>query len=153
MSINSIADPLCLNFLVWFAEMLSYFSIKANKRKVRKYLKYVKEFLLRFGLANGKYLSIFVVVFARNVKVSHFLHVINFRERAHGKIHQCKVVRNKGESTRGFFHHNSKTKFIVPSSAQQQKQKDYCPFFSVAFVFGMGSYTLVKGADDNNRCY
>ena len=33
-----------LNFIAYFAEMSSYFSMKPNKRKIRKCLKYVKEF-------------------------------------------------------------------------------------------------------------
>ena len=51
---------LCLNFLVYFAGMSSYFSMKTNKRKVRKCFKCVKEFSRRFELANGKYFSIFL---------------------------------------------------------------------------------------------
>ena len=74
--------------------MSSYFSMKTNKRKVTKSLNCVKEFLRRFDLANGKYLSIFLGAFARIVKVSHFAQVINFRERAHGKIHSRKVDKN-----------------------------------------------------------
>ena len=47
--------------------------------KIRKWLKCVKEFSYRFDLANGKYLSIFLRVFARIVKDQHFAQVINFR--------------------------------------------------------------------------
>ena len=85
LSINLTADSLSLNFLVYFDRMSSYFSMKTNKRKVRKCLNCVKEFSGRFDLANGKYSSIFLGVFARIVKVTHFRQVINFRERAHGK--------------------------------------------------------------------
>ena len=59
LSVNSIADSLGLNFLVYFAEMSSYFSMKTNKRQVRKWLKCEKGFLPRFDLANRKYLSTF----------------------------------------------------------------------------------------------
>ena len=52
--------------------MSRYFSTKTNKRKVRKCLKCVKEYSHRFDLANGKYLSIFLGVFAKIGKVTHF---------------------------------------------------------------------------------
>ena len=42
LSVNSIADSLSLNFLVYFAKMPSYFLMKTNKRKVRKCLKCLK---------------------------------------------------------------------------------------------------------------
>ena len=51
--------------------------MKTNKRKVRNCLKYAKRFLRRLDLANGKYLSIFLGVFARIVKVTHFAQVIS----------------------------------------------------------------------------
>ena len=73
--------------------------MKTNERKVRKCLKCVKEFLRRFDLANEKYLSIFQGVFARIVKVTHFAQVINFCERAHGKIHLRKIDKNNREFT------------------------------------------------------
>ena len=130
LSVNSIGDSLSLNFLIYFAKMSSYFSIKTKKRKVRKCLKCVKEFLHRFDFANGKYLSIFLGVFARIVRVTHFAQAINYCERAHGKIYPCKADKNNREFTFFcfvlFFQHNSKTKFIIPSSTQQQKQKVYC---------------------------
>ena len=91
LNVNSIADSLSLNVLVYFVEMSSYFSMKANKRKVWKCLKCVNEFSRRFDLANGKYLSIFLEVFARIVKITHFAQVINVHERAYGKIHLHKV--------------------------------------------------------------
>ena len=59
--------------------------MKTNKRKIRKCLKYVKEFWRRFDSANGKYFSIFIGAFARIVKVTHFAHVASFCERAHRK--------------------------------------------------------------------
>ena len=77
LSINLIADSLSLNFLVYFDRMSTYFSMKTNKRKVRKCLKYTKEFSRRFDMGNGKYLSIFLGVFARIAKVTHSAHVIN----------------------------------------------------------------------------
>ena len=137
LSANSIADSLCLNFLVYLAEISSYFPMKTNKRKVWK---------RRFDLANGKYLSLFLEVFARMVKVTHFAQVINFPERAQVKIHLRKVDKNNREYTFSlllfFFQHNRKTKFIAPSSKQQQKQKVCCPFFFAAFVFQMGSLPM-----------
>ena len=70
---------LYLNFLDYFAEMSSYFSMSTNKREVRKCLRCVKEFSHRFDLANGKYLSIFLGVFARIIKAKHFAkHFANF---------------------------------------------------------------------------
>ena len=62
LSISSIADLLSLNFLGYVAKITSYFSMKTNKRKVRKCLLCVNEFWNRFDLANGKYLSIFLRV-------------------------------------------------------------------------------------------
>ena len=44
LSIYSIADSLGLNLLGHFAEVLSYFSMKTNRRKVRKCIRCVKEF-------------------------------------------------------------------------------------------------------------
>ena len=82
-------------------------------------------------------------VFARIVKVTDVAQVINFREKAHGKIHPRKVDKNNRESMNlllffccffCFFQQNNKTKFIVPSLTQHQKQKVFCPFFFVAFV-------------------
>ena len=71
---------LCLDFLDYFAEMSSYFQMKTNKRTNKKWIRWVKEFFHRFDLANGKYLSIFLRVFARIVKATHFAQVINFRK-------------------------------------------------------------------------
>ena len=56
---------LSLTFLVCFAEMSSHFSIKTNKRKVRKCPKYMVEFSVRFDLANGKCLSNFLGIFCK----------------------------------------------------------------------------------------
>ena len=69
LSIDLTADSLSLNFLVYFDRMSSYFSMKTNKRKVRKCLKYTKEFSRRFDMGNGKYLSIFLGVFARKLHI------------------------------------------------------------------------------------
>ena len=41
LSVNSIADSLGLNLCGYFAEVLSYFSMKTNRRKVRKRLRCV----------------------------------------------------------------------------------------------------------------
>ena len=46
---------LCFNFLVYFEEMSSYYSMKAHKRNVRKCLKSVKEFLHRSDLVNRNF--------------------------------------------------------------------------------------------------
>ena len=147
LSVNSIADSLFLTFLIYFAEMWNYFLMKVNKRKSWKCLKCVKEYSRRFYLANWKFLSIFLGIFARIAKVAHFAQVINFRERAHRKTHPCKVDKNNRESAFlfafvFFFRRNSKTKFFVPSSTQQQKQKVSCPFFFVGFVSQMGSLPM-----------
>ena len=118
----------------------------------------MKEFSRRFDLANRKYLSIFLEVFARIVKVTHFIQVINFRERVHGKIHPRKVDKNNRESKFSssffffFFQRNRKTKFIVPFSTQQQKQKVCCPFLFVAFVFKWALYLCAcKGCRSDNK--
>ena len=109
----------------------------------------------RFDLANWKYLSIFLGVFARIVKVTHFAQVMNFRERIHGKTDSHNVDKNNRESTiflfRFFFQHRSKTKFIVASSTEQQKQNFYCPIFFVAFVFRMKKLFMKKEFHVKNR--
>ena len=133
LSVNSIADSLFLTFLIYFAEMWNYFLMKVNKRKSWKCLKCVKEYSRRFYLANWKFLSIFLGIFARIAKVAHFAQVINFRERARRKTHPCKVDKNSRESAFLFafvfffdatvkqsflslLQHNSKNKkFLVPS--------------------------------------
>ena len=87
------------------------------------------------------------------MKVTYFSQVINFRKRAHGKIHSRKVDKNNRESTfvffLFFFQHNSKTKFIATSSIQQQKQKIYSPLFfcSLCFSNGLFNHALANGAD------
>ena len=140
-SIQLLNVSLSRKFLVYFAEMSSYFSVKTSKRKVRKYLKCMKEFLRRFDLANGNYLSVFLGIFARIVKVTHFAQVAKFRERANRKMHPRKVGKNNREPT-FFCQQNSKTKFIVPFPTQQEKQKVYLPFLFVAFVFRIGSLPM-----------
>ena len=101
----------------------------------------MKEFLRRFDLANGNYLSVFLGIFARIVKVTHFAQVAKFRERANRKMHPRKVGKNNREPT-FFCQQNSKTKFIVPFPTQQEKQKVYLPFLFVAFVFRIGSLPM-----------
>ena len=66
--------------------MSSYFFMKRNKKKFKKCVNCVKEFLRRFDLANGKYLSIFLGVFARIVKVTHFAQVTNFHNNKYINI-------------------------------------------------------------------
>ena len=66
-------------------------------------LKWVKEYSRRSDLANEKYSSIFLGIFERIVKVTHFGQFINFCERAHGTTHPCKVDENNRKSTFFFF--------------------------------------------------
>ena len=100
LSVNSLVGSISFNLLVYFPEIsASHFSMKTNKRKITKCLKYLQEFSRRFVLANGKYLSIFLGIFARISEVTHFAQVINFRKRTHGKIHPRKVDKNNREST------------------------------------------------------
>ena len=118
--------------------------MKTNKRKVWK---------RRFDLANGKYLSLFLEVFARMVKVTHFAQVINFPKRAQVKIHLRKVDKNNREYT---------FSYVVVFFSTQQKNKVYCPFFkttaktksllpllfcSLCFSNGLFTHALAKGAD------
>ena len=70
---------------------------KKKQRKVKKCLKCMKEFWRRFDLADEKYLSIFLGVFARIVKVAHFAQIINFSKRARGKDSPSKVNRQLGK--------------------------------------------------------
>ena len=70
--------------------------MKTNKRKVRTCLKCVKEFLRRFDLENGKYLLIFLGVFAEIIKVAHFAQAINFRERTHGNCTRGQLNNEVG---------------------------------------------------------
>ena len=74
--------------------------MKTNKIKVRKYLNWVKEFPRRFDLANRKYLSIFLGVFVRIVKVTHFAQVINFRGKASGNTLPRRADKNNRESSK-----------------------------------------------------
>ena len=83
------------NFLVYFAEMSSYFLAKTNKGKVRRRLKCVKEFSHRSNLANGKYLSLFLGVFARIVKISHFSQVLSFQAIEQKKNFTWKIENKK----------------------------------------------------------
>ena len=80
--------------------------MKINKIKAMKCLKCVKEFSRRSDLVNGKYLSVFLGVFARIFKVTHFSKVINVCEQAHGKFHPRKVGKNNRESLFLFFFSN-----------------------------------------------
>ena len=59
-------------------------SMKSSKRKVRKYLKCVKEFSRRFNMANEKYLSIFLGGSAGG-------------SGRGGELHQIKRSRDKTE--------------------------------------------------------
>ena len=97
--------------------------MKTNIRKITKCFKRVKEFPGKFDLANWKYLSIFLRVFARIAKVAHFAQVMKFRERAHGKIDSRKVDKNNRESTVFLF------RFLFFIFLIQQQNKVYCPFF------------------------
>ena len=72
-------------------------------------------------MANGNFLSIFPGFFSRIVKVTHFFQVINFRKRAHGKIHPRKLDKNNRESTFVCF---------VSSFLTHHQNKVYCPFFN-----------------------
>ena len=56
MNINSIAEPFSLNFLVYFSEISSYFSMNKTKETLENALSAWRNFPRRFDLANGKYL-------------------------------------------------------------------------------------------------
>ena len=73
----------------------------------------MKELLCRFDLANGKYLSIFLGVFARIVKVTHFAQVINFRT-----IEQKRNFTWKIENERHGINFLYKTKEFPPNTLQ-----------------------------------
>ena len=128
----SLSLSLSINFLFTLPRCQVIFQWKQNKGKVRKCLKCVREFLRRFDLANGKYLSIFLGVFARITKVTHFAQVINFRERIYDKVHPSKVDKNREPMVFFvcffvcfffvFFQNNSKTKsYFVYSSFNKSK--------------------------------
>ena len=93
LSINSISYSLTLNFLFTLPRCQVIFQWNQKKGKVTKCLKCVKEFSCSFDLANEKYLSVFLGVFAKIVKVIYFAQVITFPESTHGKVHPCKVDR------------------------------------------------------------
>ena len=97
-------------------------------------------------------MSIFLGVFARIVKVTDFAQVINFRERAHGKILPRKIDKNNRESKLFLFcfvfnttakqsllslfqNNNKNKKFIAPS------------FCSFCFLNGLFTHALAKCAD------
>ena len=112
----------------------------------------MKEFSRRSDLTNETYLSVFLGVFARIVKVTDFAQVINFREWAHGKILPSKIDKNNRESKLFLFcfvfnttakqsllslfqNNNKDKKFIVPS------------FCSFCFLNGLFTHALAKCVD------
>ena len=147
LSANSIADSLCLNFLVYLAEISSYFPMKTNKRKVWK---------RRFDLANGKYLSLFLEVFARMVKVTHFAQVINFPERAQVKIHLRKVDKIT-ENIRFlccfFFFNTTEKQSLLPLLQNNSKNKKFvAPSFLQPLFFKWALYPCAcKGCRSDNK--
>ena len=73
--------------------------------------------------------------FARIVKVTHFAQVINFRERAHGKIHPRKVDKSNRESTFLLFFFNTTAKQSLLHLLQHNtKNKKVIVFLFVGFV-------------------
>ena len=98
---------------------------------------------------NGKYLSIFLGVIARIVKVTPFAQAINFRERAHRKIQPRKVDKNNKESTFFLFFFNITVKQSLLSLLQHNsKNKKFLSFFffSLCFSNGLFTHVLAKGA-------
>ena len=91
--------------------MSSNFSMKTKKRKVTKCLRSLKEFLHRFDSANEKYLSIFLTVFARIVKATHFAQVINSRE-FHVKNSKQKILHGLYK-TKSYMLLESVTQFVT----------------------------------------
>ena len=90
--VNSFAGSLIFNFLGYFAEISSYFSMKKNRTKVRKCIRCVKEFPHRFDLANGKYMSIFLRAFVKTVKDAHSAQVIPIFDEFHVKNWKQKIL-------------------------------------------------------------
>ena len=89
---------LCLNFLVYFAEVSSYFSMKTNKRKVRKCFNCMKEFLHKSDLANGKYLSILLGFFSKNCQGYTFCFTFTrdqLNNEGEGELREVKRGRDK----------------------------------------------------------
>ena len=70
-----------------------------------------------------------LAVFARIVKVTDFAQVINFREKAHGKIYPHKVNKYNRESM------NLILFFVFCFFSIKQQNKVYCPFFNFPFCF------------------
>ena len=133
--------------------MSSYFSMKTNKRKVKKRLQRMTKFSRRFDVVNGKFFSIFLGVFAGIFKVTHLAQVINFCEMAQGSIDQPKVDKNNRESTFFFvfvfFQHSSKTSFYCPFINTTAKTKSLLSFLlrNLCFSNGLFTHALAKGAD------
>ena len=69
-----------LTFLFTLPRCQVIFKMKTNKRKVRKCLNYVKKFPRRFDLTNGKYLSVFLGVFAGLSKFNILLRLSTFEQ-------------------------------------------------------------------------
>ena len=82
-----------LTFLFTLPRCQVIFQWKQRKEKLGNVWSTWRNFCVDLNLGNGKHLSVFLGVFARIVKVTHFSQVINFRERAHGKIHPRMVER------------------------------------------------------------
>ena len=105
--------------------------MKTNKRKVRKSLSCVKEFSRRFDLTNG----ISARGFARIVKVTDFAQFINFREKAHGKIHPRKVDKSNRESMNLLFFFNTTAKQSLLSLLQHNTKNK--KFFVLSFLYSL----------------
>ena len=86
--------------------------MKTNKRKVRKCLKCVKQSSRRFDLANGKYLSILLGLFARIVKITHLtldktVHEVKLNNEGGGEFNETK--RSEDKTKIGKEHETEKT--------------------------------------------
>ena len=68
--------------------------MKANKKKVRKYLKCVYEFSGRFDLANGKYLSIHITL----KRIYNWEYIFQLNNEGGGKPHEKKTTTRKNEN-------------------------------------------------------
>ena len=114
MSVNSVVESFSLNFLTYFANMSSYFSMKKKKnkkkQKVRNALNVSRNFCVNLL---GKW-EIFVN-FPRSfwtVKVTHFAQVINFCKRVHRKVLSHKANRQKGKDRNRQINNTIKSKYI-----------------------------------------
>ena len=97
-----------LTFLFTLSRCQVIFQGKQKEEKLLNALRTWRNFCVDLTLQFEIYLSIFLGVFARIVKVTYFAQVVNFSERVHRKVHPRKVNRQIGKDGNGQTNNNDK---------------------------------------------